>query len=291
MEGTNSLPHMFKRPREAQNRRAGFHGLFATVNSNSTSLLNPGYKPLSGGSRDQNIPQCLFYPAGSAGYIELPIMSTIPGFWEDGPHDPIPVEASWREFVRSIGGTVLEDVLPKQRQFENADFAFLEASVVVELKEIETEFSSSPTFRTGFDSLMRRLMAEDPNWRPALFDGSGKSPKWFTTEFVRLFRAPLSRVLKKANRQLRETKDHLKIQFPAGILLLVNDGFTAIGPDLIRGQISELLTHSYSSIDCFIYLTVNRYVEIAGSNQPRLLWVPTYSDRASDERKRPANPS
>ena len=210
-------------------------------------------------------------------------MSTIPGFWEDGPHDPIPIEESWREFVRNIGGAVLDDVLPNQRQFENADFAFLEKSVVLELKEIETEFSSRGAFHAGFDSLMRRLVAEDPDWRPALFGGSGKSPKWFTPEFVRLFRPPLSRVLKKANRQLRDTKDHFKIQEPTGILLLVNDGFTAIGPDSIRAQISELLMHSYSSIDCFVYLTVNRYVEIAGSDQPRLLWVPAYSDKASDE--------
>ena len=210
-------------------------------------------------------------------------MSTIPRYWEDGPHDPIPVEESWREFVRRVGGTVVEDVLPKQRQFENADFAFFETSVVAELKEIETEFSSSSAFRAGFDALMHRLLAEDPNWRPVLFGGSGRTPEWFAPEFVRLFRPPLSRILKKANRQLRDTKAHFDIQAPTGILLLVNDGFTAIGPDLIRAQTSQLLMHSYSSIDCCVYFTVNRYVEIVGSDQPRLLWVPTYSDRASNE--------
>lgn len=210
-------------------------------------------------------------------------MSTIPGYWKDGPHDPIPVEDSWREFVRGVGGKVLEDVLPKQRQFENADFAFFEASVVAELKEIETEFSSSGAFRTGFDALMRRLLVEDPNWRPVLLGGPGKYRKWFTPEFVRLFRPPLSRILKKANRQLRDTKAHFKIQTPTGILLLVNDGFTAIGPDMVRAQTSQLLMHSFSSIDCCVYLTVNTYVEIVGSVQPRLLWVPTYSDRASEE--------
>lgn len=210
-------------------------------------------------------------------------MSTIPGFWDIGPHDPIPVEESWREFVRGVAGTVVDDVLPKQREFENADFVFIEAAVVAELKEIETEFSSSSAFCTGFDALMRRLVAEDPNWRPVLFGGSGQAPAWFAPEFVRLFRPPLSRILKKANRQLRNTKDHFNIQAPTGTLLLVNDGFTAIGPDLIRAQTSELLMHSYSSIDCCVYLTVNRYVEFVGSNEPQLLWVPTYSDRASNE--------
>lgn len=209
-------------------------------------------------------------------------MTDIPGFWQGGPHDPIKVETTWRDFVRTMGGTVVEDVMPQPRQIENADFAFLDASVVAELKEIETEFSAAPAFRTGFDMLMRKLVTEDPEWRPILFGGTGQQPAWFESEFVRLFRPPLSRTLKKANRQLRETKAHFGIDTPTGILLLVNDGFTTIGPDLIRALTSDLLLHSYSSIDCCIYLTVNRYVEIVGSDEPKLIWAPTYSDRASD---------
>lgn len=73
-------------------------------------------------------------------------MNTIPGFWEGGPHSPIAVEATWRDFVRGANGSVVEDLLPKQRTFENADFAFLDSSVIAELKEIETEFSSSAGF-------------------------------------------------------------------------------------------------------------------------------------------------
>lgn len=212
----------------------------------------------------------------------LATMADIPGFWQGGPHDPIEVETTWRDFVRAMGGTVVDDVMPQLREIENADFAFLDASVVAELKEIETEFSAAPAFRTGFDTLMHKLVTEDPEWRPILFGGTGQEPAWFTTEFVRLFRPPLSRILKKANRQLRETKAYFGIDAPTGILLLVNDGFTSVGPDLIRALTSDLLLYSYSSIDCCIYLTVNRYVEIAGSDEPKLIWAPTYSDRASD---------
>lgn len=209
-------------------------------------------------------------------------MTTIPSFWEGGPHEPIEIEATWREFVRSISGTVLDDFLSQPRTFENADFAFLDSGVIAELKEIETEFSSSAAFRSGFDGLMLRIIAEDPHWRPPLLGGSGEYPKWFYSEFIRLFRAPLARILKKANRQLRDTKIYFKVTSATGILLLVNDGFTTIGPEPIRALTSQLLLHSYSSIDCCIYLTVNRYVEIVGSDEPKLLWVPTYSDRAED---------
>lgn len=174
------------------------------------------------------------------------------------------------------------ELLPEPRTFENADFIFLEHGVLAELKEIETEFSSSPAFAPAFEALLTRLVADDPSWRPLLFGGSGEYPLWFHREFVRLFRAPISRILKKANRQLRDTKLHFNIETPTGILLLVNDGFTALGPRLLQGLVSSLLLQSYSSIDCFVYLTVNRYVEVVGSDTPRLLWAPTYSDRASD---------
>ena len=128
-------------------------------------------------------------------------MTDIPGFWQGDPHDPIMVETTWRDFVRTVGGTVVEDVMPQPRQIENADFAFLDASVVAELKEIETEFSAAPAFRTGFDMLTRKLVTEDSECRPILFGGTGRQPAWFESEFVRLFRPPLSRILKKANRQ------------------------------------------------------------------------------------------
>ena len=210
-------------------------------------------------------------------------MPDIPSFWIDGgPHNPIKIEPTWRQFVRQIGGKVIDDDLPQPRSFENADFLFPEISVIAELKEIETEFSSSPRFRNGYSSLMKRVMAENPSWRPLLLGGDESYPNCFTQEFIRLFRPPLSRILKKANRQLRETKTHFKIQSATGILLLVNDGLQSIGPNLIRAQTSELLLHSYSSIDCCVLMTINSYIEIAGSDVPRMLWVPTYSDRAPD---------
>lgn len=207
-------------------------------------------------------------------------MPSIPGFWEGGPHDPIDVETSWRDFVQLVGGQVVEDIVPEPRTFENADFLFPSAGVVAELKEIETEFDRSAAFREGFRSLISRVMKEDPSWRPLLFGGSGAHPKWFSRELIRLFRPPLSRILKKGNRQLRETKAHFNITTPSGMLVMVNDGFTALEPHYVRALACDLLVNSYSSVDCFLYMTVNRYVEIEGSDIPRLLWMPTYSARA-----------
>ncbi|MCX8512014.1 MAG: hypothetical protein ORN83_09650 [Chthoniobacteraceae bacterium] len=207
-------------------------------------------------------------------------MPSIPGFWDIGPHDPLDVESTWREFVSGLGGTVVEHIVPNPRTFENADFLFQSNGVVAELKEVATEFGASAAFTKGFDELMSKVVAENPNWKPALFGGNEPLPHWFQREFIRLFRPPISRILKKANRQLRDTKAHFDVDEATGILLFVNDGFTTLGPEPVRALAASLLQHSYSSIDCFVYLTVNRYIEIQDSDVPRLLWAPVYSDRA-----------
>lgn len=207
----------------------------------------------------------------------------IPGFWQGGAHFPVPVEGTWRDFVRSVNGSIVEDLIPQPRQFQNADFLFADDSVVAELKEIETEFSLSPSFEKGFDQLMQRLVEEQPDWRPTLFGGDGIYPDWFHREFIRIFRPPLSRILKKANSQIKETKAKFSISSPTGVLLLVNDGFTSISPFLIRALACDILSNSYSSIDALVYLTVNRHVEVASSDEPKLVWAPSYSSKASDD--------
>ena len=210
------------------------------------------------------------------------IVPSIPGFWDIGPHGPLPVEPTWQEFVLLAGGEIVSSLLPEPRTFENADFFFENAGVLAELKEIETEFSQSGAFSRGFKDLMSRILTEDPRWKPLLLGGSGKYPSWFDAELVRLFRPPISRVLKKANRQLRETKKHFRIHSATGVLILANDGFTSIGPELVNALAAQLLMQSYSSIDCLVYITVNRYVALQSSDVPRLVWAPTYSHRAPD---------
>lgn len=61
--------------------------------------------------------------------------------WE--PHKPIPVEATFDEFVRLQGGKKLSDFLPPNPQFQNADYLFEAEGIVAELKEITTEFHKS----------------------------------------------------------------------------------------------------------------------------------------------------
>ena len=70
---SNPLPQLVQKTCGAQNRRTGFHAFYGCDFIQHIDQ-NLGSKPLSGGSRDQNIPHRPLYPAGSAGYITLGTM-------------------------------------------------------------------------------------------------------------------------------------------------------------------------------------------------------------------------
>lgn len=83
--------------------------------------------------------------------------------------------------VRTLGGQHVATLLPGTPSFENADFLFKSAGVVVELKELQTELTNSDAYKKSFHALLERVMTEDPAWRPVLFGGNGKMPSWFIT--------------------------------------------------------------------------------------------------------------
>lgn len=203
----------------------------------------------------------------------------IEGFWEGAPDLVLDVEQAWDELVNSQGGERVDKYVGKSPSFDNADYIFQKDKVVIELKEIQTEFGNKPAFREKFSLLISKLIEKEPDFFPF----RNPLPRWFFQEYIRIFRPPLSRTLKKANKQIRETKHYFNIETPTGIAVFVNDGFVSLGPEEILAIASNILMHSYSSIDCFIYVTVNRYVEVKGSSEPKLIWAPVYSDRVQDK--------
>ncbi len=197
------------------------------------------------------------------------------------PHDPLPVEATFDEFVVSTGGEKVSELLPKSPEFPNADYFLEQRTLVAELKSVETEFGGNKAFMAGFDGIMKDLLKADPTWRPQLFGGK-PIPKEFLARIIRLYRPPLGRILKKANRQIKETKTQFNLGRSHGVLFIVNDHFLELPPDTVRALVASILTHSYSSVDCFVYLTLNTYVEVPSSEYANLLWVPCYAERAPD---------
>ncbi|EEF15777.1 hypothetical protein AM202_0461 [Actinobacillus minor 202] len=194
----------------------------------------------------------------------------IENFWDVGPHDAIPVEESMDSFIKGQSGVKISEIFNKTPVFNNADYWFEKEKIIIELKEIETEFLHSKSAQEQFLTLLERLKNNE-------LDMSS-----FHSEYIRIARPPLGRILKKANKQIKETKEYFGMPEIKGCVVIVNDGFTSVAHNLVIGLLCSHLDGSYKSIDSLIYLTINRYVEIQGSDEPKLIWTPIYRDEKDD---------
>lgn len=198
------------------------------------------------------------------------------------PHHPLPVENTVDEIVRGFGGRRVSEYVGESPNFDNADYIFLKKQVVMELKEIKKDFWNDEVIKEKhFEIVKSYLKLGKINLDMAF--GRALWPRQYIQDLIRLFRPPISRILKKGNKQIRETKKYFGYKQTKGVLLFINDFFISLEPFYVNALACNLLQSNYSSIDCFVYITLNRYVELPNDDYARLLWAPAYSDRAPDE--------
>lgn len=149
------------------------------------------------------------------------------------PPPPIPVEDTCNRFIPTAGGQLVSQLIAQTPGFENADYLFPNQNVVLELKEVITEFGSNKYVLSRFKQLVEQLMIDQPDWKPSLLGGTGDYPYWFHEGFLAAFRRPLSRIIEKANRQLKSTKSYFKRDEARGVILFVNDGFISLPPEYV----------------------------------------------------------
>lgn len=182
-------------------------------------------------------------------------------------------EPNWQEFVLGLGGGELVAPLIVRQGVKNADFLFRQTRIVAELKVLETEFLNTENIRQKVVDAFNRYAGADPE--------DQDSP--LQRELLSILRAPLQRIVNKANRQIKETKQELGLVGWRGIIIIVNDGFRGLPPGFVMGLIASILaSKSYSSTDAFIYQT-NHYVELADNPYAVLLWAPLYDPKADDD--------
>lgn len=186
-------------------------------------------------------------------------------------------EKTFDAFVTTVGGQRL-DVLHGNLRFPNADYIFPAEKVIIELKTLEAEVSDSDQFREKMRIVNRRLYRKY-NKSPLSLDPQVSAQ--YLKAFIELFRAPLARIVKKANSQIKSTKQNLGYPDHQGILLLINDNLRELPPRLMLATLARILNGSCSSVRAMIYLT-NHYILIPGDEYGRILWVPLYADAEGD---------
>lgn len=178
-------------------------------------------------------------------------------------------EEHWVQFIPRVGGELVAPHI-KRPGVKNADFMFPDARVVLELKVVVTELAHSEQMLARVEALSARFP-------------DGLSDPRLQRELFSILRVPLKRILKTANRQIRETKQELGLLGWRGLIVLVNDGFRGAPPDLVISLVSDIMaTESYSSCDGLIYQT-NHLVELRDNPYANWLWVPMYNPRKTDD--------
>lgn len=203
-----------------------------------------------------------------------------------GPEDlqhSFEVEPLVHEFVRSIDGEVVSDLLPDSPNFENADYLFQTDGVIAELKCLQADFAAPAVIQEKVSRLYRKWLYEgsitfEMIWRP------NELPREKRRKIKALYYSPLQNIIKKANRQLRETAKYLEMEDAQKLLLIANDGLYSMEPLPIIGYTVDILQRRlYSNIHGFVYFMVNSYVNIPGDDYARQLWIPSYDDRAPND--------
>lgn len=104
-----------------------------------------------------------------------------------------------------------------------------------------------------------------------------------------LVKKPIERAIKKANRQIKQTKEYFGLKDGAGLLLLANDGNYSFESNHIISIASKILSTQYSGIDGFVYFTANMRAMMPGYERDVNLWIPKlrWIHRAVSRTRRP----
>lgn len=127
-------------------------------------------------------------------------------------------EAIFREFVKDFGGELLSE-----GEAKSADFYFPDANMVTELKTLENEalMEHAAIVQKLADSWMRRrllfaygrVMISLPKLHPIC-----------QREWLAELQPPVENIVRKANRQIRSSKQSMNHTDSKGLLLIANEG-------------------------------------------------------------------
>lgn len=187
----------------------------------------------------------------------------------------INVEETFDELVRDFpGGVVVKEKLPKSPSFNNADYVFHFEKIVAELKcltedNVDSEANQAKVAEVvnAFhrEGKIKTTRIDESNWRDL--------PTELQNEIYDITTKTIKRRVQKANVQIRETKQELKLDDYNGFIILANDGVASLSPAAFLHATQRALARDFSQIRYFIYLTANLFTNLREVPMPSLFWI------------------
>lgn len=162
------------------------------------------------------------------------------------------LELEFDKFFLSIEYQRLAEIIGPSPTYDNADYINLAKKTLIELKILEKDFFKDG----GIIHSLQTIVAVPKNISD---DGEGFYEVNFPTENregkVDTLEEPLRRILKKANKQLKETKNNLLGGNGHGFVMLALNMPSTIDPSFIRALVHRILTKEFTSISGVILCT------------------------------------
>lgn len=167
---------------------------------------------------------------------------------------PIPriTESFVDKAVEKIGGRRLEEI-EKREGFQNADYIL--PGAVSELKIIEEEGLQ----KVSRQNKIKKLLADRYILPEEVDIDIRRIPDEIKPEFRQILGGPIQTAVKKAAKQIKETKAHLKKKLDFGVLIAVNNGYGSLPHDEFERLVLSYARKDTSQIDFVICSTVDHH--------------------------------
>jgi hypothetical protein len=188
------------------------------------------------------------------------------------------VEKEFDSCVDSIGGLRVDKLVGPSPGFKNADYLFHQYKIVAELKVLEEDKIFDQKNKEKASNSCAKYF--DNGLTPNIIVVGSRitttddTPNELKQELLELYRVSLHRVIETANKQIKSTKAHLNLKDNSGLLILVNNGHTALSPDVLMYLLKETFRRfSFSSIDSVLYFTIDPSSEHNEISEDFYVWM------------------
>jgi hypothetical protein len=180
------------------------------------------------------------------------------------PHE---IEAQFDELFRLIGFRRVSEIVGDSPSFANADYIHQIDRLIVELKVLDKDYFQHGGIIERFCALVPAPVSVQPNGT-GVYQIAMPPPNREGRHDT--FEEPLRRVLKKANRQLKDTNERLLSSEGRGFVVFVMNGLTSIDPPTVARMVSELLAGEFRSISGYILCAMSPEVWCLSAMAPDL---------------------
>jgi len=185
--------------------------------------------------------------------------------------------------IAAISGIKVSDLYQGSPTFDNADYWFKKYNVIAELKCLIEDKGQDRKINEKIQNIFdKHLYVKKP--KIVAFGtntiNSSDISKQCEKDVAEVYRRPLQGVMKKANKQIRETKVNLKVEDAHGLLIIINDKNTALDPSHAIWLIRETLRRDgLRSINSVLYITLNLLASHPKINHDITVWIELFRDK------------